>query len=924
MITVCAAIVCCTCMSVAGKASAAGEHYCAVYEKICTITGKVTQKETGEPVIGAGIFIEQLGKGTVTDIDGNYTLAGIKEGVYTIKAECMTFKMALLKDVEIKTGSDGSALRLDIVMEEDINQLGEVIVQSVKRQNSQLSAVNAVRYSSVVMNAVSSGEISKTPDKNAAEIVRRVPGVSISEDRYIIVRGLPQRYNNVWLNNSTVPGSEPDTRSFSFDMVPTSQIENIMIVKSPSAELPAEFTGGFLKIQSKNIPDKNSVSANYTDGYNSATHFDDFMKISGSKWSVEKKTPFLDQKGGVELNRAFRFGSGAIGGITAAAEYSYTPRIISDMENSRYGVYNIAEDKPEYMYDYTDNIWQQTSRTGVLLNTAYIKGRSKLLFRNLFNRTEIDKYTVREGWQNISSKYVQQKYEYVGSTRTIYTGQLSGEHLFGENEPDLGQQRSRLDWNLSYSYASKDEPDRRIINREENTFVGDAYYGYMGIDQNEITIDNTNLVEHIGTVGVNYNYRLGNGQQSLFGRAELRAGLYGEYRSRKYNAKSGAYRFNQSNLPSDFKYRDVVDEILIEENMGPDKLYLYDDTDNRDSYKGRDFLGAAYLQIYIPAGDFKINAGARFEARDMVLTNYISMTNRNTEDHSYTKYNVFPSLNVSYSLTDSHLLRVAYGMSANRQEFLEVSPSVYYDFSLFSNVKGNPELKQAMIQNIDLRYEFYTSVNEYISVALFYKHFKNPIEWTYLDAGGSYTYTFENAEGANNYGVEVDVKKTLDFIGLKNFTLGFNASLIESKVTFNKETSLERDRPMQGQSPYLVNASLFYEIPGAGMQIGALYNRIGKRIVGIGRVDTSSGATINNDVPDTYELPRDMLDFAIAKSVGKHVTLKANVKDVLDYSVKFVQYPRFYDNNGTLQKRMQVCKQFKMGVSASLGVQVTF
>ena len=349
-----------------------------------------------------------------------------------------------------------------------------------------------------------------------------------------------------------------------------------------------------------------------------------------------------------------------------------------------------------------------------------------------------------------------------------------------------------------------------------------------------------------------------------------------------------------------------------------------DNTDNRNSYKVRDMLEAFYGETDCPMGKINLKIGDRLDVRQMTLTSYTSIQGQNTKDQTYNEVNVFPSVNLGYNFTDSQILRFAYGMSTNRQEFREVSPSVYYDFNLFSDVKGNPNLKAALVNNLDLKYEWYITAKEYISIALFYKHFRNPIEWTYLDAGGSYTYTFENAKSANNYGVEIDLRKNLEFIGLANFSVGFNASFIKSKVQFDKTSSLEKDRPMQGQSPYLVNASLFYDVPNIGLQIGALYNRIGKRIVGIGRVDTSTESNINNDVPDTYEMPRDLLDFVDSKSFGKHFTLKFNAKDIINQRIVFAQFPRFYGNDSKIEERKQVSKSFRPGASYSLSLQITF
>lgn len=262
-------------------------------------------------------------------------------------------------------------------------------------------------------------------------------------------------------------------------------------------------------------------------------------------------------------------------------------------------------------------------------------------------------------------------------------------------------------------------------------------------------------------------------------------------------------------IPSDFLYRDVVNEILIEENYGSDKLYIYEDTDNRDSYKGKNRLLAGYISANIPLDKLNIYTGVRYENNQMTLTNYIAIKEYTTRDQKYKDSYLYPSVNMSYNFTENQLIRLGYGASVNRPEFREVAPAVYYDFDLFSAVKGNQDLKTARIQNIDLRYEWYPTPGETVSIALFYKNFRNPIEWTYLDAGGSYTYTFENAQSTDNFGVELDIKKNLAFIGLKDLTWSFNGALIQSKVKFSEE-SLEKGSPMQGQSPYLINIGLFY------------------------------------------------------------------------------------------------------------------
>lgn len=206
---------------------------------------------------------------------------------------------------------------------------------------------------------------------------------------------------------------------------------------------------------------------------------------------------------------------------------------------------------------------------------------------------------------------------------------------------------------------------------------------------------------------------------------------------------------------------------------------------------------------------------------------------------------------------------------------------MYYDFDLASNVQGNTELKNCYVDNLDLRYEWYPSRGELISLAVFYKHFDSPIEWTYTVAGGTdLIYSYKNAKSANNYGVELDIRKNLGFIGLKDFSWSFNGALIKSKVQFEKGAK-EEDRPMQGQSPYLINTGIFYKNEPLKMDIALLYNRIGKRIIGVGRSEGSTGDDSNSRVPHSYEMPRNTIDFSLAKKFGEHLELKLNVRDLL-------------------------------------------
>jgi outer membrane receptor protein involved in Fe transport len=299
----------------------------------------------------------------------------------------------------------------------------------------------------------------------------------------------------------------------------------------------------------------------------------------------------------------------------------------------------------------------------------------------------------------------------------------------------------------------------------------------------------------------------------------------------------------------------------------------------------------------------------RSDASDLTL-----MNTKNINDLDW-----LPSLNLTYKLSDGHQLRAAYGRSLNRPELRELSPTVYFDFDLFNEIGGNDNLRTAVIDNLDLRYEFYPAWGETVSLGVFYKHFKNPIEWTFIDMGGSLRYNYENAEAADSWGVELDVRKKLDFIGMKDFSLVMNGAWIKSRVHFRPgEIVSEPDRPMQGQSPYVINAGLYYQSEKQGLNASLLYNRIGRRIVGLGK-SNSVDPDINTLIPDSYEMPRNALDFTLGKSIGRNIELRCSVRDILSEDIIYRQFPKFR-KDGVIYNREQTTRQYNPGQSISVGV----
>lgn len=902
------------------------------------VKGTIVDKQTKEPLTGATVQIATMNAGAAADINGNYTLT-IKNGTYTLSIKYIGYKPVEIKDLKI-----GNETIVNIEMESDTQTLGDVTVVAKAKKNTDLSVLTDQRRSLVVQSGVSAQQITKTQDKDASEVIRRVPGVSIIDERFVMVRGLSQRYNNVWINGSAVPSSEADSRAFSFDIIPSSQLDNMTIVKSPAPEYPADFTGGFILINTKDMPDENSFSVTLGGGINDRTHFKDFSYNKGSKtdmlgfdnglrslpngiktpmktfdgkavdlinngfnndWTLKTKQPAADLKLNMAYNHLWESENGRKYGLLTAVNYSNTYKTYLDMENSLFGTYDTANDQSNYLRKSTDNQYVNDVRVGAMLNLTFIPRNSlnRYEFKNIFNQLGKNKYTSRKGF-NAQSDY-EENYEYYYSSRTTYNSQFTGKHTLDQ---------AKVDWNVGYAYSNRNLPDRRRILLSDASLYGkDAMWVYTG---NDISREFSKLDEHILSGNVNYtqNFNIGSITPTL------KAGAYGEYRTRDYNTRYFFYNWNVSGnaLPQDFQYLDPTTELLTAGNYGENKLHMFEEIKKRNNYSGTNQLYAGYAAFQIPLGRLDIYAGVRFEHNNMKLVSNLSDTQDNKESRFYKSNDLFPSLNTCYKFNEKHQLRFSYGKSVNRPEFREVSTSVYDDFDLASPVMGNKDLKTAYIHNLDFRYEYYPAAGEMISLAVFYKRFNNPIEWTYTVTGGTeLTYSYENAHRAINYGVELEIKKNLDFIGLRNLSWSFNGAWIKSEVQF-AEGSLEKDRPMQGQSPYLINTGVFYQHPRVGTSAGILYNRIGKRIVGVGRSSNTSGND-SNTVPNSYEMPRNTLDLSFGQKLGKHWEVKLSVRDLLAEKVAFKQFANVPTESGTREQE-QIVKLYQPGRNFNLSI----
>ncbi|MGL5979312.1 MAG: TonB-dependent receptor domain-containing protein [Phocaeicola sp.] len=899
------------------------------------IRGVVKDKINKEALIGATVQVDGTTTGTITDFDGQFELAGLRNGTYTLVIQYVSY---LTKKVEVTV--NGMA-EIAVELDPDNQTLGEVVVTATARRNTENALLNQQRTSLVMQTGVSSQHIARTQDKDASEVIRRIPGISIIDEKFVMVRGLAQRYNNVWINNGAVPSSEADSRAFSFDIIPSSQVDNMVVVKSPSPEYPSDFSGGFVLVNTKDVPNNNAIAISLGGSINDQTHFKEFQYNKGSgtdflgfdngyrtlkdihanlnpitgvnrsvdllnnglnnDWGVKSFKPIADMSASMNVAQRWVTNNGRTFALLGSANYSSSYKTLLNMKNALFGAYDEANERSTYLHNYSDNQYNQNVRIGAMLNLTYVpaSGNSRYEFKNIFNQLARDRYTFRQGIDDQANNTESAEYYY--NSRITYNGQFTGKHTLKDE--------SKLNWSSGYAYANQNMPDRRRY------LINDALEpGRLGLERaNDISREFTKLEEHILSANANYerNFEFGNFTPSL------KVGGYSEYRTRTYNARLFNYAYSNNNtLPAGFRYFNIANELLQEPYYGANGLYLLEDVNWINNYEGNNLLAAGYVGANLPFGKLNLYAGVRFEHSNMKLITNTKKSERSPRSHTYTYNDLFPSFNAAYKLNEKHQFRLSYGRTTNRPELREVSPSLFYDFDLASDVQGNVDLQSAYINNFDLSYEFYPSANELVSVSIFYKQFTNPIEWTYTVAGGTgLIYSYTNAKGANNYGIEIDIRKNLDFIGLQNFSWSFNGSLIKSQVTF-AEGALEENRPMQGQSPYLINTGFFYQNPNKGWNMALLYNRIGKRIIGVGR-SVGSGDQVR--IPDSYEMPRNSIDLSLSKKFGDKLEIKASVRDLLAEKVSFKQFAE--TTKGEVE---QVTRQYKPGRNFSLNLNYTF
>lgn len=901
------------------------------------VEGKITDAQTGTKLSGVSIEVDGV-KSVASNVDGGFLLTLPAGKKYAIKFSSVGYQSKVLEDVEVKAGT---IISLDVVMTRVAKTQEAVVVRSSARKETTAALISYQKNTTVVAQVVSAEAIKRSPDKNTGEVLKRVPGTSIQEGKYIVVRGLADRYNQAMINGILMSSTEPDRKTFSFDIIPSSMIDNIIINKSFIPELPGEWAGGLIQVNTKDVPAKNFLSVQIGTGFNTQTIGKDFYTYKGSStdwlgfdngaralptdfptknqfeslstdektalgaslkniWTAEKNNSNIILNQSFQVNGGFNIKLSSKNKLAAilAVNYNRSSRNTS-FENR---ILRFQGNVPDLYFDYSNNKYNREVLAGALANiTLQLGNHSKISFKNILNVNTSNYATLRNGL-NYEGRTAGipdnlRATELAFKANTLFNSQLAGEH-------DIKKYKSKLRWYGSFNILDQYVPDQRRIQyeQEDPANVNSPYIIYIPVSN----ASQKNGSRYYGFLN-DYIYTAGGDLQKTFSIKNnpqtVKAGYMFQVKDRLFNSRPFTV-YNPSGS-SQFQYL-PQEQVFASENYGPGKLAFNELSGTSYRYVANSILNAGFLQFDNQLGNkFRVVWGVRVENFDQV----VGSMKKSDPRHVYNKVTDYlPGVNITYKINDKSNLRVSGSQTIVRPEFRELSTFQFYDFDLNATVAGNTGLKRTKVSNFDVRYEMYPRGGELFTFGVFYKYFKDPLE-AYINpaSGDGSTYNLLNADEANSFGAELEFRKKLDFNpALKNFTVQGNMSYI-----YNRVKSL--DRAMQGQSPYLLNAAIQYDLEKYGISTTLLFNQIGRRIALVG----------GSDQPPIWENPRPVLDFQVAKKVLKGKgEFRLNVSDLFNKEAIF--YTDINENKKYDSKTDAYAIKRKYGTNVSISFGYNF
>lgn len=909
------------------------------------IKGKVVDEKTGETLPGATVTIVGTTTGGNTDLDGNFSIPNVAAGTYRLACRLISYNTKIIEGVIVKAGEPTIVM---ISVGSASTELGvvEITVSMNRETNSSLLAMQ--KNSATVSDGVSYEAIRRTPDKSTSDVLKRVSGASIQDNKFAIIRGLNDRYNAAYINGAPLPSSESDRKAFAFDIFPSNMLDNLVIIKTATPDLPAEFAGGIIQINTKNIPDKNFQSLSVGGGYNTLTtgkgqvyymggktdwlglddgtrampevvpSKDDFPVKMDDQAALAKETSsdwsLYNRKFAPNYSLQYSTGytlpvKGKPLGLIMALTYNKTNNYNETIRRgyTGNGGNNSQDVASQIDFDYLDKAYSEQVLAGALANLSFkLSDNHSLSFKNLYSINSDDRVIIRTGETNPleSNPTLLRSTARWFSNNKIYSGQLAGEHY-------LPGSKVRINWTGALSNIQREIPNlRRSIYTRFKTFndpsdpylqdtvysanisyanVGPDYGGGMFFSKNKENI-------YSFKADAAYSFQLGREFKN-----ELKIGGFIQSRSRTFYARQLGYT-KYGKLGGNVTFKDsllYLDEnsIFSSENMGlitaPETgsngvggFKLTDGTKYTDSYTASSTLQAAFVMLDSKYKFVRLVWGARLENFHQKLN---AMKSKTTEEKiDSTILDILPSANLIFALSPKQNVRVSYSQTLNRPEYRELAPFAFYDFNTQFVISGCDTLKRAKIHNMDLRYEFYPGRGQLISVSAFYKKFIDPIEQI-SRADASNEISFRNVPSAVNYGAELEFRCLIGSLFSADSAGILDNLTIFSNLAIIRSVVDVKEVPGASSATRSLQGQSPYVL-NAGIQY--VDNKLGMSFsASYNKVGPRISIVGNINEPDIWENSRAFLDLQVTKSFWKkRIELKLNAQNI------FAQQQVFYQN----------------------------
>lgn len=862
------------------------------------IVGRIIDLSTGLGLSDVGIQVVGTTLGSMSGIDGRYTIAAVPSGTVTLHVRRLGYQPKTVTGILL---DPGASVQQNIGLQAATVQLQTLEVTAEAERGSVNSAIDAQRNATAIVSAVSAEQISRSPDGDAAAAVQRVSGVTVQDGKYVAVRGLGERYTTTSLNGSRLPSPEPERKVVPLDLFPAGLLQTITTSKTFTPNQPGDFSGASVDIRTREFPAERQLTYSLSMGYNDRVTGETIVAAPGERldwlgfgaenralpaavagaghltnnptqgdynsvvnafrnvWSTERQSGAPNVSMGVSAggnDLVFGRRIGYVGTLTYGRSHEVRANELRAFAIPDGDGGERATEAFEGSTGRSSVLW------GGLLNLSTLVGSgTRLMLNNTFTRSADNEARDETGIDEDDAREIRiQRLEYV--ERFMRSTQLAGEHQLGE--------RHRFDWSLTAAGVTREEPDR-----SELIYAFDTDGAPFLLNVPEAALRTfASVTENSYGANADHTYRFGSAGREH----ALKVGVLGRYTTR--DAEQTPYDIRAASLPLDER-KQQAEQIFDGRYAGAaDSIFSVSVLFQGGAYEAEDALGAAYgMMEYQLTDRVRLIGGARLEYSHLQLDAAPTFGTPIRATPSYT--DVLPALAVNVDLTDNQTLRVSASQTLARPEYREIAP-IEYRTRNGEVVKGNASLRRTLIQNADVRWEWYPNPGEALSAAVFAKRFDDPIERVYRLTSGTRSTTFENADGAVNYGVELEARKGLGFLAerLAGVAVFSNITLMESEIDLaSVTTTSSTSRSMVGQAPHVINAGLTYASESGRLSGTVLYNVVGRRIY----------AASLPPLPDVYEEARHAVDISLRMPVTQTLQLKLDGKNLLDAPYEITQ-----------------------------------